>query len=156
MTQPRSQAPSWREILVDIWALNSFSYLVSLPIEILIAGMSWEEHFKVRLAALILNTLVARPFGIWRQWVFSRFQVRASDSFAKLYLADTLVFLSFQMPLYVGNMLLGGASWIEIMKAAVTVSLIAGCLGRPYGWYLDFIRAKVGLESSFVKSESVQ
>lgn len=119
--------------------MNSFSYVVSLPIEIVIAGMSWQEHFQVRFAALILNTLVARPFGMWRDFVMHKTTTNENSSFLQKYFCDTLIFLSFQMPLYVGNMILGGASWLEIGKAALTVSLIAGLLGRPYGMYLDFL-----------------
>ncbi len=138
----------WLATAVDVWAMNSFSYLVSLPIEIIIAGMSWREHFQVRMVALVLNTLVARPFGLWRDLVFARFNARPNDSFLKLYLLDTGVFLSFQMPLYVGNMILGGAGAAEILKAAITVSLIAGLLGRPYGFYLDWLRTRVGLAAA--------
>ncbi|MCO7224972.1 L-alanine exporter AlaE [Pleionea sp. CnH1-48] len=138
---------------VDIFAMNSFSYIVALPIELIIAGMSWQEHLKVRLAALVLNTLVARPFGIWRDFVIKRFGIREDSRFIKVYLVDTLVFLSFQLPLYVGNMILGGADWGEIMKASVTVSLIAGLLGRPYGIYLDFIKRRVGLSIAFEKAK---
>lgn len=138
---PKAQT-KWRQTLIDIWAMNSFSYVVSLPIEIVIAGMSWQEHFQVRFAALILNTLVARPFGMWRDFVMYKTATSDSSSFLRKYLCDTLIFLSFQMPLYVGNMILGGASWLEIGKAALTVSLIAGLLGRPYGMYLDFLNQR--------------
>lgn len=142
----------WREICVDIWALNSFSYAVAFPIEILIAGMSWQEHLQVRLVALVLNTLVAGPFGWWRQYLFQRLNINSEDGRLRLYFADTLVFLSFQLPLYIGNMILGGAGLMEILKASLTVSVIAGCLGRPYGRYLDFLRARFKLQSAYAKS----
>ena len=138
----------WLATAVDVWAMNSFSYLVALPIELVIAGMSWREHLQVRLVALLLNTAVARPFGLWRDWVFRYFDACTQDTFIKLYLLDTAVFLSFQMPLYVGNLILGGAGGAEILKAALTVSLIAGLLGRPYGFYLDWLRIRTGLHAA--------
>lgn len=126
-----------RELLLDIFAMNSFSWAIAIPIELLLAGMGWREHLKVRLLAVAFNTLIARPFSVYRQWVANRFGGRGA---LNAYLVDTFVFLSFQFPLYLGNMLLGGASWVEIATASATFMLIAGGLGRPYGIYLDWLR----------------
>ncbi|MFI2811878.1 MULTISPECIES: L-alanine exporter AlaE [Microbulbifer] len=126
-----------RELVLDIFAMNSFSWAVAIPIELLLAGMSLQEHIQVRLMAVVFNTLIARPFGVYRHWVADRFGGRGP---VNAYLLDTFVFLSFQFPLYVGNMLLGGASWAEIATASATFLVIAGALGRPYGIYLDWLR----------------
>ncbi|SDK53293.1 L-alanine exporter [Microbulbifer yueqingensis] len=126
-----------RELLLDIFAMNSFSWAIAIPIELLLAGMSLQEHIQVRLLAVVFNTLIARPFSIYRHWVAARFGGRGD---LNAYLVDTFVFLSFQCPLYVGNMLLGGASWAEIATASATFMVIAGALGRPYGIYLDWLR----------------
>ncbi|MGX5174782.1 L-alanine exporter AlaE [Aliikangiella sp. IMCC44653] len=136
----------WLTIWTDIFALNSFSYLVSAPIELIIAGMSWQEHLQVRLVAAILNTLVAVPFGWWRAFIVRLTNLNVRDSFIKVYLVDTLIFLSFQLPLYVGNLVLGGAEMSEILAATITITLIAGLLGRPYGIYLDWLKVKHGLK----------
>jgi hypothetical protein len=132
-------------VWVDILALNTFSYLVALPIELGIAGMSFDEHIQVRMVALLLNTLVALPFGLWRNFIIRTTGLSHESNGLKTYLVDTLIFLSFQLPLYVGNLILGGADFNEIIKATITVSLIAGTLGRPYGIYLDWIRVRHGL-----------
>ncbi|MFC6981229.1 L-alanine exporter AlaE [Microbulbifer taiwanensis] len=117
--------------------MNSFSWAIAVPIELVLAGMSWQEHLKVRLLAVIFNTLIARPFSLYRNWVMGRFGGRGT---LHAYLVDTFVFLSFQLPLYLGNMYLGGASWAEMATASATFMLIAGALGRPYGIYLDWLR----------------
>ena len=126
-----------RELLLDIFAMNSFSWAIAIPIELGLAGMGWREHLQVRLMAVLFNTLIARPFSAYRNWVIGRFCGRSRLS---AYLVDTFVFLSFQFPLYLGNMLLGGASWNEIATASITFMVIAGALGRPYGIYLDWLR----------------
>lgn len=138
-TPPPAAAPlsRRRELLLDVFAMNSFSWAIAIPIEVVLAGMSWQEHLKVRLMAVIFNTMIARPFGLYRNWVTNRFGGRGA---LKAYLVDTFVFLSFQFPLYLGNMLLSGASWMEIATASATFMLIAGSLGRPYGIYLDWLR----------------
>ena len=125
-----------RELLLDIFAMNSFSWAIAIPIEVVLAGMSWQEHLKVRLLAVVFNTLIARPFSLYRLWVMERF---GGGGTLNAYLVDTFVFLSFQFPLYLSNMLLGGASWMEIATASITFMLIAGALGRPYGIYLDWL-----------------
>ncbi|SEA42281.1 L-alanine exporter AlaE [Microbulbifer marinus] len=136
--EPTVSNPSRRrELFLDIFAMNSFSWAIAVPIELLLAGMSWQEHLKVRLLAVIFNTVIARPFSLYRLWVVNRF---GGGGVLNAYLVDTFVFLSFQFPLYLSNMLLGGANWGEIATASITFMLIAGALGRPYGIYLDWLR----------------
>lgn len=126
-----------RELMLDILAMNSFSWAIAVPIELVLAGMSWQEHLKVRLLAVVFNTVIARPFSLYRNWVVSRIKGRGA---LNAYLVDTFVFLSFQLPLYLSNMYLGGANWAEMATASITFMLIAGALGRPYGIYLDWLR----------------
>ena len=46
-------------------------------------------------------------------------------------------------------MVLGGADHDEIIKAAITISVIAGLLGRPYGLYLDWKRMQFAFKQVF-------
>ncbi|TLM79234.1 L-alanine exporter AlaE [Microbulbifer harenosus] len=133
----RNRRTRWNEWLLDVFAMNSFSWAIAIPIELVLAGMSWREHLKVRLLAVVFNTLIARPFSLYRNWILVRF---GRGSAMHNYAVDTFVFLSFQLPLYILNMLLGGASSGEIATACITFMLIAGALGRPYGMYLDCLR----------------
>lgn len=127
--------------------MNSFSYLVAMPLELIVAGMSWQEHLKVRLVALVLNTLVGRPYGLWRHYVIQRTHTCADSHWFKKYWVDTLTFLSFQLPLYVANMIIGGASVMGIIKAGVSATILSGFLGRPYGLYSDAFRRLIGLRA---------
>lgn len=142
-------SPSRRERLkafwVDVLVMNTFSYVVAAPLELVIAGMSWREHLSVRLMGLLINSVIGRPYGLWREWLVGRTGLTEQSTTWKRYWVDTLVFLSFQLPVYVTIMALGGADWNGILKAAGTASLLAGFLGRPYGIYLDFVRTRVGL-----------
>ncbi|MCA0900386.1 MULTISPECIES: L-alanine exporter AlaE [Microbulbifer] len=137
VNERRNRRTRWNEWLLDVFAMNSFSWAIAIPIELLLAGMSWSEHLKIRLLAVVFNSLIARPFSIYRGWVVQRF---GRGGALHNYAVDTFVFLSFQLPLYTVNMLLGGASMAEIATACITFAMIAGVLGRPYGIYLDFLR----------------
>ena len=74
------------DIFIDFFAMNTFSYIVALPIEFLISGMSWNEHLQVRLVALLLNTIVARPYGLWRFFVTLKFKITEKALFFKIIL----------------------------------------------------------------------
>ncbi|NQD38097.1 L-alanine exporter AlaE [Permianibacter sp. IMCC34836] len=135
-----------KEFWVDVFVMNTFSYAVAAPLELIVADMSWQAHLKVRLMGLLINSLIGRPYGVWREYVVQRTGMNEASSALKRYWVDSLVFLSFQLPVYVTIMALGGADLAGILKAAGTASLLAGFLGRPYGIYLDFVRSLFGLK----------
>ncbi|MBY6191199.1 L-alanine exporter AlaE [Microbulbifer agarilyticus] len=137
VNERRNRRTRWNEWLLDVFAMNSFSWAIAIPIELLLAGMSWSEHLKIRLLAVVFNSVIARPFSMYRAWIVKRF---GRGGALHNYAVDTFVFLSFQLPLYTVNMMLGGASMAEIATACITFAMIAGVLGRPYGIYLDFLR----------------
>lgn len=151
LNQRRNRRTRWNEWLLDVFAMNSFSWAIAIPIEVVLAGMSWREHLKVRLLAVVFNTLIARPFSLYRNWVVTRF---GRGSALHNYGVDTFVFLSFQLPLYTANMLLGGASMAEIATACITFAMIAGVLGRPYGMYLDCLRRLWGRKGSISAADT--
>ena len=141
--------PSRRDRLkafwVDVFVMNTFSYVVAAPLELWIAGMSWQAHLQARLIGLLINSIIGRPYGLWREFLVARTGLTEASSGSKKYAVETLIFLSFQLPVYVTILAISGADWDGIVHAAGTACLIAGFLGRPYGIYLDFVRRKVGL-----------
>ena len=58
----------------DIAAINLFSLSFALN-EAFIAGMNWTEVGKTRLAAVVGNTIVGRPYGIYRDWIMKKLNV---------------------------------------------------------------------------------
>lgn len=146
---PATVQPSRRDRLkafwVDVFVMNTFSYVVAAPLELWIAGMSWQAHLQARLIGLLINSIIGRPYGLWREFLVARTGLTEASSGGKKYAVETLIFLSFQLPVYVTILAISGADWDGIVHAAGTACLIAGFLGRPYGIYLDFVRRKVGL-----------
>ncbi|MDE1476380.1 L-alanine exporter AlaE [Xenorhabdus bovienii] len=127
----------------DIFALNTFCYIISLPIELGFAQMSFSTHLHTRFIGLFIITTTARPFGIWRDWIFKKFKISNEDKGIKPYLVDTLAYLSFEMPLYITNLTISGASLEQMIKSILFFAFIAGMVGRPYGIYRNFIRCKI-------------
>jgi hypothetical protein len=127
----------------DTFALNTFCYLISIPIELGFAQMTFTTHLTARFIGLFIITGTARPFGIWRDFVFRKLKISASDTGIKPYIVDTLAYLSFELPLYMINMSMSGASLTQALRAALIFCVIAGVVGRPYGLYRAYIRRKI-------------
>ncbi|WP_447792704.1 MULTISPECIES: L-alanine exporter AlaE [Pseudomonas] len=134
---------SLKNFWADTFALNTFCYLISIPIELGFAQMTLGTHLSARLVGLFIITSTARPFGIWRDYVFKKFKISDRDRGIKPYLVDTLAYLSFELPLYIINMSISGAALMQAIKAALIFCIIAGFVGRPYGIYRAFIRKKL-------------
>ncbi len=146
-----------KNFMIDSFALNSFSYIVSMPIELFIAHMTITEHLITRSSALITNTFFGRPYGIYRNLMIRRFLKKKNDVVkvytkkkeikynpVKKYIFDMFLFVSFQIPLYIINMLVARAEAIAILKSALMLTIVISFIGGPYGLYLDLIRRKFG------------
>ncbi len=138
---------------VEAFSMNTFSYATAMPIELCVAGMDLSEHLYTRLAAVATNTLTGRPYGIWRDWLFKKMNIKENSHWAKKYAGDTLAFMGFQLPLYWINMAIGGAEVDEMAKASIPVTLMSGALGGPYGLYLDKVRKACDIPSRYLSEE---
>lgn len=132
---------------VDVFAINTFSLMQTIPLELGIVGMTWLQFAKARAMGTIVNTFIGRPYGIYRDYIFRKTNTTQESSFGRRYLVDTIVSVTFQTPTYCGILALSGADSEQITKAAGTVTLLSGFLGRPYGVYLEAIRSSSGIGS---------
>ncbi len=97
-----------RETLADIFALITFGLVVGMAVELLIAGLSVEQSIQSRLMSIPMNMLIARPYGIYRDWIMGL--GNAVNSKLGEFVMDILAFLSFQMPVYLILLATTGAS----------------------------------------------
>ncbi len=58
-----------RAFIADMTALILFFTATGIINERFIAGMTWEEVFKARLLGAVLMVPVARPYGLWHDWL---------------------------------------------------------------------------------------
>lgn len=139
----------------DIVAINLFSLSFALN-EAFIAGMDWNEVGKTRLAALVGNTVVGRPYGIYRDWVMKKLHVTEDSHWMKKYLVDVATFATGQTPFYLGFLTVAGADVPEMAKAASFLTLAAPLVGRPQGWVYDRMREQFGLETAYDKARKTE
>lgn len=131
-----------RSFIADTLALILFFTTTGIINERFIAGMTWEEVFHARLLGAVLMVPVARPYGLWRDWIMRR----AGDSRLSQVLWDSLALMSFQVPIYAAIIAFSGASGLGgLVKGILGAAVMMLVLGRPYGAFLNLVRRLFGL-----------
>lgn len=128
-----------RRFLSDTFAMITFSTVVGMAIEILIAGMTLGQSVQARMTAVIPNLITARPYGMFRDWVFRETRAETGPELRKT-IADIMTFACFQVPLYAIILWSTGASSRQIVTACGSVTILSAFMGRPYGLFLEFSR----------------
>ena len=141
-----------KSFVADTLALVIFFTIASGVNERFIAGMTWDEVVVSRSIGAVLMVLTARPYGIWRDWLFGRI---APATPRGEFLTDCLSLLLFQVPIYVAIIVEGGADGVAILKGAAGFAVLMLVLGRPYGLFLDFVRGLFGLSGQGQKPMSL-
>lgn len=131
------------KMFADIFALVSFAFVVGMFVEVVISGMTMFQSLQSRSMAIPLNMLVARPYGVFRDWMFSGLGVHKSRWLSKT-AVDMLALTVFMVPQYVTVLLIVGAETAQIVSASISLVLMTMIIGRPYGFYLDFCRKWFG------------
>ncbi|SDR18073.1 L-alanine exporter [Pseudomonas grimontii] len=127
--------------LADTTALILFFTTTGIINERFIAGMTWDQVLHARLLGAALMVPVARPYGIWRDWVMKR----ASQGRLSRLLWDSIALVSFQVPIYAAIIAISGASGSGLVRGTVGAAVMMLVLGRPYGAFLNGVRKLFGL-----------
>lgn len=128
-----------RKFISDTFTMLTFSTVTGMLIEIFISKLTLGQSIQARITAMPANFFTARPYGLYRDFLFSLFKVEGKKNL-KGNFVDILSFVSFQVPLYASILFFAGASFLQITKACLTLTLFSLFLGRPYGLFLDFSR----------------
>ncbi|MEF3089281.1 L-alanine exporter AlaE [Raoultella scottia] len=127
--------------IADTAALILFFTTTGIINERVIAGMTWEQVLHARLLGAALMVPVARPYGIWRDWLMRR----AGPGRVSQLLWDSAALVSFQVPIYALIIAFSGASGSGLIRGTLGAALMMLCLGRPYGAFLNWVRRLFGL-----------
>lgn len=134
---------SFRLFLADSIAMLTFFTVSGVLNERFIAGMEWSEVLASRVIGAPLMILTARAYGVWRDSIMALLREPKRQGINALFL-DTFASLSFNVPIYGAIIAMGGASFDEVIKGCMGVSVVLVFAGRPYGLWLDFVRKKTG------------
>jgi hypothetical protein len=125
-----------RSFLADTVALLIFFTATGALNERFIAGMSWEEVCNARLLGAVLMVPVARPYGLWRDWMMKR----ASEATMSQLFWDSLSLMTFQVPIYAAIIAISGAEGGGLLSGILGAAVMMLVLGRPYGAFLNAVR----------------
>ena len=91
--------------------------------------------------------ITGRPYGIYRDWLFRRIYGHRNGGIRSI-LIDSFANATFQVPLCLGLLAWAGAAPYQMLVAAVSILIIAGVSGWPYGMFLNHCRRLVGASVS--------
>ncbi|WP_112323496.1 L-alanine exporter AlaE [Oceanibium sediminis] len=126
-----------KAFFIDTVASVVFFTVVAGLTEFFIAGMAPDEVLTARLITIPVMILTGRPYGLWRDVIFTRFSPRSRPMTA---LTDICAFLTFQVPVYATTLLIAGASFAEIQIAISAAIVFMILLSRPFGLFLELAR----------------
>jgi hypothetical protein len=127
-----------RSFWVDTLATIVFFTVIAATTELLIAGMEYKEILITRLIMIPMMVVTGRPYGIWRDALFNRIK---PNRLWQALATDGVAFISFQLPVYAITLMIAGADKNEILTLMVTTAGLMLLISRPFGLYLDYIRA---------------
>ncbi|MCD9124249.1 L-alanine exporter AlaE [Luteimonas fraxinea] len=149
---PPAQPSRTRAFVADTTALVLFFTVTGALNERFVSGMSWDEVLHARLLGAALMIPVARPYGLWRDWLMQR----AGPSNLSRITWDSLALVSFQVPIYAAIIAISGASGRGLLLGVLGATAIMLVSGRPYGAFLNWIRRLFGLPPGGEKPMSLQ
>lgn len=149
----QTQEKAWKKYLVDTGAMLLAAFPAGLFAEVIIAGMTLGQSLQARFMAVWVDILTARPYGIYRDHIFSKFRTIESSSLLKKCSTDIFSYVTFQVPVYALILFIAGATLNQTLIALTACSLFSSVSGRPYGMFLDWFRRLFGLAAATNISE---
>jgi hypothetical protein len=130
-----------RAFIADTAALLIFFTTTGVINERFIAGMGWDQVLHARTIGALLMIPVARPYGMWRDFVMRRAR---GGQLSRLFW-DSVALVSFQTPIYAAIIAVSGASGAGLLRGVIGATAMMLALGRPYGAFLNGVRRLFGL-----------
>ena len=140
-----------RHAVADTFAMVVYCSVVNMLIEIFLSGMTFEQSLSSRLVAIPVNTIIAWPYGLYRDAIM-RYARRISPKSGMRTLADVVAYVTFQSPVYVAILLTVGADWHQIVAAVSSNAVLSMMMGALYGYFLDYCRRLFGVSFQQAKA----
>lgn len=149
---PADRAHRVRAFVADTTALVLFFTVTGALNERFVSGMRWDEVLHARLLGAALMIPVARPYGMWRDWLMRRARPTRWSRIAW----DSIALVTFQVPIYAAIIAISGASGRGLVLGILGATAIMLVSGRPYGAFLNWVRRRFGLPPGGEKPMSLQ
>ena len=103
---------------------------------------------KTRAVGSVINVATARFFGIYRDFIYRKFDIGETAGQGRKFLADAFATTTFGTPLYTSLLYFMDYEPEQLAKASGSFFVYSLFISRPYGWFLDYFRTIFGLESA--------
>ncbi len=127
------------KLAADTFALVTFAFAVGMFIEVVVSGLSVAQSLQSRLMAIPINMITARPYGAYRDWLFTLMRAGQRGGILKAAI-DIAAFISFMLPQYALILIIAGANGFQVLSACATIMATSLIIGRSYGLYLGWCR----------------
>ncbi len=128
---------------VDTCAAISFSVPTCMFNEVIINNMELEESIRARGMGALAAVFTARPYGKFRDFVYSKTGTTEKSGIARRAAADMVASATFS-PLYSCILLASGADLKHALSGTTTALVMGALTSAPYGIFLDKARRLFG------------
>lgn len=137
---PTQKSLVFRDYVIDTTSSIVFFTPIMALMEYFIAGMTGSAVLTSRIIAIVIGVLLARVYGIFREWWAAYTKTNRESSKERKFIVDTSARVLFQLPTYPVFLFIAGASVHQVLIALPTGIAIGIASGRPYGYFLDVWR----------------
>lgn len=124
-------------VVVDMFVMVVYCFVVNMCIEVFFFGMSFEQFFYFRLVVILVNILIVWLYGMYCD-LFMCVVCKVSLLGWIKNLVDILVYVMFQLLVYVVILLVVGVDWYQIMVVVSLNIVVLMLMGVVYGYFLDY------------------
>lgn len=124
-------------VVVDMFVMVVYCFVVNMCIEVFFFGMSFEQFFYFRLVVILVNILIVWLYGMYCD-LFMCVVCKVSLLGWIKNLVDILVYVMFQLLVYVVILLVVGVDWYQIMAVVSLNIVVLMLMGVVYGYFFDY------------------
>lgn len=124
-------------VVVDMFVMVVYCFVVNMCIEVFFFGMSFEQFFYFRLVVILVNILIVWLYGMYCD-LFMCAVCKVSLLGWIKNLVDILVYVMFQLLVYVVILLVVGVDWYQIMAVVSLNIVVLMLMGVVYGYFFDY------------------
>lgn len=124
-------------VVVDMFVMVVYCFVVNMCIEVFFFGMSFEQFFYFRLVVILVNILIVWLYGMYCDLFMCVARKVSLLGWIKN-LVDILVYVMFQLLVYVVILLVVGVDWYQIMVVVSLNIVVLMLMGVVYGYFLDY------------------
>lgn len=125
-------------VVVDIFVFVVYCFVIGMIIEIVIFGMIFQQLFFFWLVLIFVNILIVWFYGVYCDVFICFVCCYVGEYMWVRNFVDLLVYVSFQLLVYVLILWFVGVDLEQIIMVVVSNVLVLMVMGVVYGYFLEY------------------